>query len=586
MAKCLWQIPFKSFAGKSCRIDIYDASIPETAPLTPKTYKAGEDPFYCEEVDGDDLLNDVLHYHTGYIRMIDDGDINIPDIYPTSYTSRPVKVYYDGVMVFNGFIQPQDFDEQLITTPREIEFPVISCLGMFEYINFSPSSQNLVPARIMTLGALLDIVLAQSAYSSYDYVYMPDISDAYLSKTICTQVLTPWNDDYHPARIDYMNQLYSPESYAYLIEIICKAFGWICHDTPSALVFTMFDYHGNYIYYPKGHIGESGYKSTESVPATAVDLLDYFYNSDDNATRTTLLPETGIEIDYEGDSYTQDFCFDHCHYEDVITHPDWSATDGDEYSLCVFSPLTQIQEYTGIASPTFESSGYVTIGTYLVAWTSYKGILVSTSGQWSRGHQVATVRFYMKYPSASWRVSLDMLYASNGFVYQMSSVDTNSLMYGTVSYQNGYVEVEIRTKATFSNHELILIHGIHLECLMDNEPYTEYRYPTAEDADTLPSSEAYPVVTNSVDMPISLYRNNQNLIGTGTLSTKLTEYPYLFEPRKQIVQKFRLIDAPTLPHTRMFNYMGKRWRIVSQTFHPWDDEYELTLQHAPMLANL
>jgi hypothetical protein len=33
----------------------------------------------------------------------------------------------------------------------------------------------------------------------------------------------------------------------------------------------------------------------------------------------------------------------------------------------------------------------------------------------------------------------------------------------------------------------------------------------------------------------------------------------------------------------MFSHLDKRWRLIAQTFHPWDDEHTLTLQHSNVL---
>lgn len=87
-------------------------------------------------------------------------------------------------------------------------------------------------------------------------------------------------------------------------------------------------------------------------------------------------------------------------------------------------------------------------------------------------------------------------------------------------------------------------------------------------------------------MPISLYRLDNTLIGSAPLTTKITEYPYLFQRRQEIVQKFRLIEEPVLPYIRLYNYLDKKWRIIAREFHPWDDEYKLTMQHSPVLTNL
>lgn len=84
-------------------------------------------------------------------------------------------------------------------------------------------------------------------------------------------------------------------------------------------------------------------------------------------------------------------------------------------------------------------------------------------------------------------------------------------------------------------------------------------------------------------MPISLYRMNDHLIGSSLRDDKLTLYPYLFTPRKQLVSKFRYVSALTLPHARLFSYLNKKWRIIAQRFDPWNDEYILTMQNSSVL---
>ena len=107
----------------------------------------------------------------------------------------------------------------------------------------------------------------------------------------------------------------------------------------------------------------------------------------------------------------------------------------------------------------------------------------------------------------------------------------------------------------------------------------------ATDSDTLPSAVEHPAISSSVTMPISLYRLNDRMVGDTVRTTKVTEYPYLFQKRTELTGTFR--EAATLPdyyHARMFSHLGKRWRLIAQTFHPWDDEHTLTLQHSPTLS--
>ena len=48
----------------------------------------------------------------------------------------------------------------------------------------------------------------------------------------------------------------APRSYMTLLDALCKAYGWILHDTPNELIFSMFDHRGKYWQYPVGYVGE------------------------------------------------------------------------------------------------------------------------------------------------------------------------------------------------------------------------------------------------------------------------------------------------------------------------------------------
>ena len=583
MSKVLWQIPFKSFNGLSCRIDVYDPTVPEEAPISPITYQGAEDPFYFEEENSDDLLEDVLRFQTGYIRMINNGNQYIPDIYPTSTFDRPVKVYYGSTLIFNGYIQVQEFSTELKSNPKIIEFPVISMLGAFKDKQFNANLSDFMPPKVRTLGQLLDLILPSGGY---ERVYLPNITGAELSKAISTLTLTPWNNDWHHSMPTEANSITVPESFAYLVECICKAFGWICHDTPTALVFTCFDYQSSYIYYPAGHVGQNNYKVTDDTPVAAIDLEDYFENADNNAQQNTILPDTGIELDYEGNGLSVNIDFDKTTYNSVITDPDYDPQDGEQISLCVLMPITILYDMTGITIPEFESGSFIKPGTFCVAWTSFEGILMSMHDSWSAGREMCRIKYYMKrITGVAWRVSFQALYSPN-WIRNLASTDPDQLVYAIPTVYDEYIEIIFRTRKTFNTHELVMVYNIKLECLQDNLPYASYRNIPPSDCDKLPSSQDNPLISSSVTMPISLYRLDNTLIGSAPLTTKITEYPYLFQRRQEIVQKFRLIEEPVLPYIRLYNYLDKKWRIIAREFHLWDDEYKLTMQHSPVLTNL
>ena len=166
-------------------------------------------------------------------------------------------------------------------------------------------------------------------------------------------------------------------------------------------------------------------------------------------------------------------------------------------------------------------------------------------------------------------------------VHFRMSIDTTNADYVEIDFN--YYVTESVTRLDYNY--LVLITNIKLEVFEDHEPYSEYKYAPATESDFIRVVSNAPI-SASVTMPLSLYRLNTNQIGSTVLSTKITEYPYLFQKRTELVQRFRLTTAPALPHTRLFNYQGKKWRIIAQEFHPWDDEYKLTLQHSPVLTDL
>ena len=587
-----WHADFKSLNGTVCTINIYDNNWP--AGVT-KGVTAAADPFFFEEEDSEDLLNDVLRYRTGYIRLVEqEGDYDFDSIYPTSTWDRYVEVLYGQTVVFTGYIQMQDFNSDLVPKPRVRELPVISPLGLLDQKVF----RGIIPPTSKTLGELLNTAL----YGTYSYVYFPKNygypNPVSMGMKIFSTAITPWNPDFHHSdNIGPQNMVTIGESYAFLIEAICKAFGWIAHDTPDALIFTCFDYEDDYVYFPVGHIGESGYGQTADIPATADDLEDYFTLAEDQATMDTILPETGIEVNYEGDDESQDFNFDRTYIpqqDAIITMPSY-ANDPDEVnSLVNLDPVPLLNEIGLTSYFTFNTDDLLNVGQGVVAWNGKEGIMCSLSGAYNNNHLLFYIRFYMKKRSGNvYRLSYDMVGRQNGYLLQLAAsggdVDQYYIRASVDPTPTDYIEVSFYYRfggdyPRLQQYAVIFITNIRLEVLEDGEPYAEYRYKPATDSDIIPEQyNPQPAISSSITMPISLYRNNDHLIGSSVRQTKLTTYPYMFTPRHHLVSKFKYAAALTFPHVRLLNYLSKKWRIIAQRFDPWNDEYQLTMHHSSVL---
>ena len=92
--------------------------------------KGGAQPCTTQEDDSDDQFTPI-RTQSGYIRIIDDGyaadgvtAFKWKDLIPQTNTSRPVTLTAGGTVVWQGFMQSQDFSGELYGNPQEREFPV------------------------------------------------------------------------------------------------------------------------------------------------------------------------------------------------------------------------------------------------------------------------------------------------------------------------------------------------------------------------------------------------------------------------------------------------------------------------------
>ena len=96
---------------------------------TPVPLMGGAQPFTTQESDDEDMFCPI-RTQSGYLRIIDNGkDANgnafdWKDLIPATDTSRPVTLTANGTVVWQGFMQAQDFGSVLYGNPQEREFPI------------------------------------------------------------------------------------------------------------------------------------------------------------------------------------------------------------------------------------------------------------------------------------------------------------------------------------------------------------------------------------------------------------------------------------------------------------------------------
>ena len=599
-----WRISFKSRDGVACRVDISNPDFP--TGFSPIALTGATDPFYYQEGDSQDLLNDVMRYRTGYLRIIDDdtdGNKFIYQIYPAKPFDRYVEVYYGSTLCFTGYIQVTDFDDEQIPRPRVLEFPITSPLGLMDKRTFSNTIY--MPPRMVTLGQMLSRALQSF---SYERVYFPKNhgypNPVHLGMQCFSTFVSPWDENYHTSISQgWMSKVMKGEPLSRIIEAICYAFGWICHDTPTALIFTAFDYQGAYEYSPVDHIYETGYVfDADDIPTTAVALTDYLTPQDDRANITTIQPDTGIEVEYEGDDGSIDYSFDRSYVDrtvgtdGVVTMPSMSPSDGERWSLCDLNPAPQVNELSGVAAVAFDANDKVVSGKSLVGWNGHTGVLVSMAS-WPSGQELFTIRQYVrKINNVSYGIKFDVMTSdySIGVLKEPDDPDTFKAAHikTEITTTDDYVQVKFKyiySSSPLALQSLIFFENIELIRYVDSEPYASYREKPASASDVIDPSgslDGNPAISSTVTMPVSMYRKNDRLLGTQVRSSRLTTYPYLFTPRKELKARFRITSAMPWPYALMVTHLSKRWRVIAQQWEPWNDEMVLTMEHSSILTNL
>ena len=129
-----WQIPFKSLrSGTDYTVNIYDS----THSGNPVVLKGGAQPFTTQEDDNDDMFTPI-RTQSGYIRIVDDGKDangntwNWKNMLPNTDTDRPVTLTSGGTVLWQGFMQAQNFGGVLYGNPQEREFPIQCALTTLE----------------------------------------------------------------------------------------------------------------------------------------------------------------------------------------------------------------------------------------------------------------------------------------------------------------------------------------------------------------------------------------------------------------------------------------------------------------------
>lgn len=237
--KIKWQVKFKTLrGGRTLTVSIYDL----TYTGEPILLKGGEEPFVTEESSDDDPFTPI-RTQTGHLRIVDDGyaaDGTTPfdwkAFVPQTDHSRPVVMTDDdGNVLWQGFMQAQDFSGELYGNPQEREFPVHCAVSVMS--SQQPSTSSI---QRRNFAYVIDLIAATAEALSvqsvgFDTFYVQGSTDAqtWLLKQFEWMNVLKEGDDGEDVAPQY--NLYE------ILEDICRFWGWTCRTQGRTMYFTCAD---------------------------------------------------------------------------------------------------------------------------------------------------------------------------------------------------------------------------------------------------------------------------------------------------------------------------------------------------------
>lgn len=228
-----WTIPFRSLRTNILyTVNIYDS----TYSGNPIPLKGGAQPFVTQENDDEDGFIPI-RTQSGYLRIVDDGyaadgttAFNWKQLLPMTDTDRPVTLTNgDGDIVWQGFMQAQNFSGTLYGNPQEREFPVQCALTILEGTDI-----NYQQTEIKNFAYLLNYIISSIPTISITTIKVQGNTDAqsWLLKCIDWQNFVSEDNDGNPSARFNLYQC---------LEDMCRFWGWTARTFGTTLYLTCAD---------------------------------------------------------------------------------------------------------------------------------------------------------------------------------------------------------------------------------------------------------------------------------------------------------------------------------------------------------
>lgn len=587
-----YTIPFKSLAGKDCRIDIYDNTYTGSAVTSLKGAAA---PVTIQEENDESLLT-VLRAKTGYISVVEETFGALAGLYPETNTQLSVEIYYDSELVFYGYIQAQAFENNYEATPRVLQLPIMSPLALMDgwkFGNDAGNSDHMIGAYLDECLSLYEDIILPRDLLNFEYVNTP------LQLMVNNRTVCPWNNDYdYGLRTDgTAPNPYDPITYQDFLEGFCHLYGLIAHECGKTLVFQKVDYTGQYVKMDVGDLQEDT-MDADGMPtgATTLAFESVFTPSGQNSREGLVLPLEKLTYDY-GD-YRENVPMDlsRSKYVMRVQIPLY------EYNGAILNPQTNefYSQFFTTQGGTLDNIDHVRV----VGDGTQEGVEMRVSIEAGQSNDVEIFRYNFSdvpinisgakfestfgHESGEAALTLRMQVISGGKYYDENHDWVSSPAFLPLTFdENGNcttydvasnsrnVTIKIFPPAGSGAAVGGIIYGITLETFAD--PLRKYEIPI--DTKKVVRSETPSYTDATIDMLMHTACGNSRRLGGGYVARDTYAYLFLSQLRHRRQVKQATATDMALAYLKKITSTAAAgtWRIIAVSFDPWNDSYEITI---------
>lgn len=304
---------FKTIQDHVCRVDIYDDNYTGDAIELNKTIQNSpgcptDSPVIIEE-DNSENLYDFVRTKTGYINLIELQDGALSDLFPINNKTLRLYIFKDAddsttpssdaadtTMIFQGFIQSQSFNSDLVKYRNELKIPFISTMGVI--------GEN----KLSTMATAIRDIMHDNL-GEYKYIVFPTIkftptgsdveSDDLITSHLLPSVIYPYNKDYNFGIAQYQGdnpQPYSPITVMEFVDKLCSVRGLTAHEVGNTLVFFSQEY--SHMKYVVSDLSGDYTQTQSQCTSQTISVFNLFEFIDNDSKRSDVLPASIINLEW------------------------------------------------------------------------------------------------------------------------------------------------------------------------------------------------------------------------------------------------------------------------------------------------